>query len=574
MLERKELVSSNKDILHEISTKIAIYLRETMAAPDPVMLFTIAYAAYVANEDHLNDEKALLAAIASKYGEPRAMFVKEAIKDHYNAAFYIAGLYNTTDLLSYLHYFQNESGMKADASNSGTPVSLSRLAMRILDIKEDDYIADFGCGAGDFITLLADEYENNSIYGIDINTYMSEISSIKADLFSNHTQIELGDMFSIGESKKFDKIFSNYPFGMRLNSLQAGGAYIEELHKRIPDIKRATSSDWIFNSLLIDHLNENGKAVAIMTNGSTWNSIDRKIREYFVKCGLVEAVISLPERLFDYTSIGTTMIVLSKGNKAVRLVDARDICIQGRRQNILSEENIAQIADLLTADTEASKTVEIDQLMSNDCVLNPTRYLEKTIEIENGVEFGSLIKRITRGAPIKASDLDDMVSDTPTDTQYLMLANIQNGMISDELPYLKELDAKYDKYCINNRNLLLSKNGAPFKVAVAEVEDGRKLLGNGNLFIIELDETKVNPYFLKAFLDSEAGTVILKSIAVGASIPNISAEALKKLIVPLPPMDKQNEIANLYQAKQDEIKVLQLKIQKAQNDLRGIFGEV
>ncbi len=79
---------------------------------------------------------------------------------------------------------------------------------------------------------------------------------------------------------------------------------------------------------------------------------------------------------------------------------------------------------------------------------------------------------------------------------------------------------------------------------------------------------------IKAFFDSEVGSAVLKSIVVGATIPNISAESLKKLIVPLPSMEKQNEIANLYQAKQDEIKVLQLKIQKAQNDLRGIFGEV
>ena len=153
-----------------------------------------------------------------------------------------------------------------------------------------------------------------------------------------------------------------------------------------------------------------------------------------------------------------------------------------------------------------------------------------------------------------ASELDDMVSEDPTDIQYLMLANIQNGMISEDLPYLKELDPKLAKYLIGNKNLLLSKNGAPFKVAVAEIEEGRKILGNGNLFIIALDEEKVNPFFLKAFFDSEVGFASLKKIVVGTTIPNISLESLKKLMVPLPPMEKQNEIADLYQAKLDEIK--------------------
>ncbi|WP_420323097.1 hypothetical protein [Lachnobacterium bovis] len=44
---------------------------------------------------------------------------------------------------------------------------------------------------------------------------------------------------------------------------------------------------------MLDHLEKNGKAVAIMTNGSTLNSIDEKTREYFVKGGYVEAVNSL-----------------------------------------------------------------------------------------------------------------------------------------------------------------------------------------------------------------------------------------------------------------------------------------
>ncbi|WP_192932871.1 hypothetical protein [Lachnobacterium bovis] len=109
-----------------------------------------------------------------------------------------------------------------------------------------------------------------------------------------------------------------------------------------------------------------------------------------------------------------------------------------------------------------------------------------------------------------------------------MIANIQNGMISKDLPYLKEINPKLDKYCIGNKNLLISKNGSPFKVAVAEIEDEKKILANGNLFIIELDEKQVNPYFLKAFFESEIGEATLNSIVVGAVIPTISVSALKK----------------------------------------------
>ncbi len=572
MLDKNDIRKMDAKVVSEISWNIANFVKG-MAPADPQLIFVLAYLAYEALTNEIDNIEDLLSYIENNVSEQRAMFVKEIARENIEIAIQLSKSFSERELLAYMLVYPKESVGRV-GGEFGTPDSISKLASKILDIKKNESVADFGSGSGDFIIQASYGHEDNQFYGIDLNTYAHEASKIRADIFTNNTELELGDMFTVSTNRKFEKIFSNYPFGMRLIHLQAGSEYIADLHKRAPEIKRATSSDWIFNSLIIDHLTDSGKAVAIMTNGSTWNSIDQKIREVFIRKGYIEAVISMPAKLFESTNIATTMIVLSKGNKKVRLVDATSLCEQGRRQNIITDENIEHIISLLREGGDETITVDLKTLQDNEFVLNPSRYLENTVKIENGVKFGDLMKRITRGAPLKASELDEMISEELTDTQYLMLANIQNGMISEDLPYLKEIDPKLDKYCIGNRNLLLSKNGAPFKVAVAEVEEERKILGNGNLFIIELDEEKVNPYFIKAFFDSEAGTTVLKSIAVGTIIPNISAESLKKLIVPLPPMEKQNEIANLYQAKLDEIKILQLKIQKAQNDLKGIFGEV
>lgn len=571
MLKITNIKKLNSDTVSKVNWRIAELTKNTFPY-DPLAYFAFVYASYLASEYKAENPEALIDCINREISDQRAMFVIQASKDCLDVSIQIAKEFGADDLLSYLYDFPREYVGKT-IGESGTPKSLAMLALRLLDIQVGEKLADFGSGVGDFI-IQASEYHDNDMYGIDINTWVCEISKIRAELFATNVSLELGDMFSMPKEKKYDKVFSNYPFGMRLLHLSTGSNYIEELHKRIPDIKKATSSDWLFNSLIVDHLADQGKAVSIMTNGSTWNSIDEKIREYFIRNGLIEAVISLPSRMFDYSNIPTTMIVFSRGNKSIRLIDATALCEQGRRQNTLTDANIDRIIELLSEDSDESIVVDNDIIKENNSVINPSRYLTKVAKVEDGVQFDTLIKRITRGAPIRASELDDMVSEEPTDTQYLMLANIQNGMIAEDLPYLKELDEKLNKYCIHDRNLLLSKNGAPFKVAVAEVEEGRKVLGNGNLFIIELDEEKVNPYFIKAFFDSDIGVAALNSITVGATIPNISAESLKKLIVPSPPIERQNEIANLYQAKQDEIKVLQLKIQKAQNELRGIFGEV
>ena len=103
------------------------------------------------------------------------------------------------------------------------------------------------------------------------------------------------------------------------------------------------------------------------------------------------------------------------------------------------------------------------------------------------------------------------------------------------------------------------------------MKEGQRILANANLYIIELDETKVNPYFIKAFLDSEQGHAVLKNISVGATIPNIGVEKLKKMEIPLPAMKEQERIAQKYQATLDEIAVINLRLEKAVNKLHHIF---
>lgn len=111
------------------------------------------------------------------------------------------------------------------------------------------------------------------------------------------------------------------------------------------------------------------------------------------------------------------------------------------------------------------------------------------------------------------------------------------------------------------------------KIAVASVREGQKILASGNMYVIELDEGRVNPYFLKAYLESEQGTKALSQIMVGATLPNIPVDNLRKLVIPLPPMEEQNLIAEKYQAKEDEVRVLKGRLAAALAELRSIYGE-
>ncbi len=463
-------------------------------------------------------------------------------------------------------------------NEEATPDSLIKLAQQLLDIKPTDAVVDIGCGVGTFLFASALKEPNANYYGFEINVANKAIAQIRAELIDCNVHIQLQDAFNILEFdnanlKKFNKVFSNYPFGLKLRNLGTGAKYLEKLADKYPGLSKATSSDWVFNALLCELLQDGGKAIGIMTNGSTWNSIDTPMRKYFAEQGMIESVISLPGKMFSSTNIPTSMVLFSNGNNAVRLIDATNICHQGRRFNEFTEEDIAQILVAMNSDSEYSKSITMNELRNNEYTLNLNRYLKDEISFENAVPFESIIKSITRGAPCTADQLDEMMSDHVTNMQYLMLANIQDGMIDDKLPYLARIDPKYEKYCLKDGNLILSKNGYPYKIAVASVRENQQIMANGNLYIVELDEEKVYPLYLKAFFESESGVAVLKSITVGATIPNIGVEMLKNVNIPLPSMACQKRIADKYQNSLDEIAIIKLRLEKALSRLHHIFDE-
>lgn len=538
------------------------------------MLYT--YLLYITSGREKNTTYKKLIAELNSSDKSIANFVLEVVKEED---------WNNLQRLSYKY----PSSVYAESllSNSisvapykyNTPTSLIKLADAILDIQDNECVADIGCGSGDFVIYSAQKHGKASFDGYDINLTDSLVAKIRAKVFAENVNIHTYNIFELKKQSskfyskdiKYNKIFSNFPFGLQLRDLGSGIDFIEKKAELCPALSKSTSSDWVFNLLITELLADNGKAVSIITPGSTWNTIDTPIREYFVENGLIEAVVALPSKIFDYTGIPTSLIVLSKGNNSIRMVDATQLFEQGRRANVLSDDNINQILNLLKEDSKLSKQISNTEIKNSGYVINPTRYLTETVNFENAVKFETIINRISRGASCTASQLDEIVSTEKTNFQYLMLSNIKQGQIDGELPYLRDVEPKLDKYCLKNHDLILSKNGLPYKVAIAEINDDKKILANGNLFIIEIDETKANPYYVKAFLESQQGAAVLKSITVGSVMPNIGVEALKNMTIPLPPLETQNKIATNYLSAIDELKVLKLREKRLLDKLSHIY---
>lgn len=483
--------------------------------------------------------------------------------------------YDKNSLIALL-IFNNSYQMKC--LSDCTPSQLSRLACEILDIQDNDTVGDYCTGYGSFIVEALQFNENAQYYGNEINEYKAGVALMRRDILQKNIIIEEKDTFLIDTDKtKFDKIFSNHPFALRIGDNDSFGASARQiLNSYLPERKKTISSDWLFGTVIVNTMTENGKAVAVMTTGSLFNNRDMDIRRYYVENGLIESVIALPSRLFENSAISTNLVVFSHGNSSTKFIDASKCCIEKRRLNIISDNNIKEILNLLETETDNSKTVTTDEIREKDFTLDVFGYLHNELQtenIKNSVKFGDIIKSVTRGSQLKASELDKLVSETPTQYRYLTPSDVQNGTISSSLIYIKKIDDNLNKYCVHDKNLIISKIGRPIKIAVVRINEDIKVLASGNLYIVEIDKAKANPYFIKAFFESQMGAEILNKSASGTAMPTISLEALKNVSVPCPSLETQNRIANKYIEAMKELENAKKQVEKIEEKIKNVYDD-
>ncbi len=464
------------------------------------------------------------------------------------------------------------------SAQSSTPEGIAKLAAAILDPKPGDKVVDLCSGRGDFLESAIEKCPEASFSGVEINVSALVVAKIRSKVNGSNIEYDRDDVFRFYEEKlaaaPAEKIFSNYPWGMPAKVFPRSSEYIENVLKGGDRYGRPASSDWVFNRVIVDSLKENGVGVAIMSNGACFNGLDKRVREYFVKNGYVEAVVALPKGVFaPYTMIQTSLVVLrSGGASGVRFIDASDLGTNDRRGCSIDDAAITAIVERLANDSERSVHKSVKEIAAREFDLSAKRYLENEITVKNGIELGDIAK-ITRGASVRAAELDALVCEEDTGVSYLNLGNISDGVIDDELPNLSSLDPRLEKYCVRDGDVLISKSGTPVKIAVAEVPEGRKVLANGNLYVLAVNRDKVDPHYLAAFFSSPTGKELLARAAVGSTIPNIPVKALSAIKVPLESEKRQKAIANAYLAKTDEIKVLKLRLAKARNEITNLFDE-
>lgn len=103
---------------------------------------------------------------------------------------------------------------------------------------------------------------------------------------------------------------------------------------------------------------------------------------------------------------------------------------------------------------------------------------------------------------------------------------------------------------------LLFRLVAPNKIIYVD-EKQENLLVPSQLCIIRVNKNKINPVFLKWYLESQQGKEKIKIEHIGSSIQKISVSALKKIEIPEVDIKKQEHIKDLIEVWNQEKEILQ-----------------
>ncbi|MBQ9072161.1 MAG: N-6 DNA methylase [Bacilli bacterium] len=456
-----------------------------------------------------------------------------------------------------------------------TPETISELVYNILETNNNlnDYskVLDICSYTGNFLTYYAKRKIDYLYTGLDINKSSNLIAELKLRALDASFEIIEDDALLHHFDTKYDKIFCNFPFGLKINP-----ETIENMDNIVGKLSKG-SSGWPFVNAVINSLSENGKAVVVINNGELYKLPDQEYRRRLVELGYVEAVISLPDKMFNNTAIPVTLLVLSRNNKEIKFINAEKLCSRDYISSKSTQLNIDAIMREFNSniDSDNKKTVAIYDLEKTAYSLYVQNYMNvKNIEIKCPKKLYEVCFDVFRGYQISSNELT-MCSDRKENTKEYKIVNIKDvneGNIDKDLVSIFVDTDKYDRYVLEDNDLLISSKGTLSKFAVVSAL-GNKYIPSGNFTVLRLNKNIINPYYLKMFFESNKGKAVIDSIKSGGVLPAINLQQLKEINIPVPSIEEQINIVKRYLAKEDEIKAVKLQLNKLEEKLVDLANE-
>ena len=281
-----------------------------------------------------------------------------------------------------------------------TPAGLCRLLSRLVaSDRRPSRVLDPACGAGSLL-LYAWEVIGAAFYaGQEIDAGSCELA--RRNMIANGVDffeiVEGDSLAAVGPwSEKFDAVVANPPFSVPWDPAAV------PFDPRFQGVLAPRSkADLAFVQHGLFWLNNGGKAAYVLFPGALYRGgAESKVRAQLLP--FVRAVVAMPEKLFEETTIATVCVLFEKtpSSAPVYFLDASEFCVKGKKSNELSDEHIGKICAMIAERRVVEYQSAIKEqavVASNDFNLSPNAYVEVKHESDNPYDGMSIVEVVEDG---------------------------------------------------------------------------------------------------------------------------------------------------------------------------------
>ncbi|MEI6745869.1 MAG: N-6 DNA methylase [Methylococcaceae bacterium] len=365
---------------------------------------------------------------------------------------------------------------------SYTPYNLAELISKIGENYGYENAIDICCGTGRILHHLD---KSKKLKGIDINVDLIQIARLinpEIDFIESDT---LGYDFG---NEKYDLVIGNLPLGQIVDRTPSKSLDVELIKKGLK------------------LLSDNGVAIFVIHNGLLVNSNELKLRNDLINEFSLDMIISLPDRIFSYTGVKTSVLVIRNGNKN------SDIFMPNFTDNASA---IVNTFSNCKNDGEFYLSLsDIDEIFSLD--KNYYSALKAANSVINGRETIKLsdISTVIKGKPLDRNEF------SPEGTYFIFSRNLNTDS--------KKISIIPDKNCLLQKDdIVLSMEG---QYVYLHQNENLNIVIPAYYVIIRTSNHEYTEY-LNTYMQTELWKIQIKPYCSGTVMPQLKIDRFKNFRV-------------------------------------------
>lgn len=149
----------------------------------------------------------------------------------------------------------------------------------------------------------------------------------------------------------------------------------------------------------------------------------------------------------------------------------------------------------------------------------------------------------------------------------------EDGKLNGNFKFFSGDKKNLSKYQLLSDDILIARSGATAGKAYIHKSEGNFIFGS-YLLRVKLIKEKVRADYFFCFLNSYNYWNQLNGIKIGTAQPNVNTTNLKTLIIPLPPLEEQKQIAALFQSIDNAIEQTEAHEKNLTSLLKKLAGDL